>query len=210
MAKIIVFIASVLLIYGCKPSSVSGIGLIDEAHASGNQMSDVDSVTASQNVVIAPKPIRPTLVEIYNSQAGLTELTGNNDGAHIAAYHRAAGLNCPVGCPYCSSGVKWTFDSAGVATPIKAWSPSAHNKNNVVYQDGRFFKDPRPGDVITIFYQNLGRIGHTGFFDARINEDVVQTFEFNTNSTGSRDGQGNFFKKRPLKTLHSISRWTED
>lgn len=172
-------------------------------------MSDVDSATASQSVVTPPPPKR-TLQDVYRSQEGLTELTGKNDGPHIVAYHRAAGLDCPSGCPYCASGVKWTFDQVGIPTTITAWSPTAHNKKNVVFDGSRLLKDPKTGDVITLYYANLGRIGHTGFFDSRINESVVQTFEFNTNSVGSRDGGGNYFKKRPLKTLNSITRWTEN
>lgn len=212
MEKVIILISCLVFLCSCDTNRVHSFSVIDEVKAN-TQLSDVDSTTATHDlpkkdtVIIIKKPL---LVEVYTSQAGLTELTGNNDGPHIAAYHRAAGLNCPRGCPYCASGVKWCFDQAKIQTTITAWSPTAHNANNVVFKGGKFYKDPMPGDVITIYYTNLGRIGHTGFFHSKVNERVAQTFEFNTNSSGSRDGGGNYFKYRPFHTLYSITRWTEN
>lgn len=214
--RVLILFVGVVLLLGCEGKSVSSLNVISTIQAQGTDapLSDVDSTIAfaSIDTVAVHKPEKPTIAEIYTSQEGLEELTGNNDGPHIVMYHTAAGIDCSSGCqhPYCASGVRWAFDSAGVETTINAWSPTAHNDDNVVYESGAFIKEPLPGDVITLYYRKLGRIGHTGFVDKRINDRVVKTFEFNTNSLGSRDGGGNYFKYRPVKTLHSITRWTDE
>lgn len=210
MAKIKILGICILLLCSCKHDQLPDISIIPEAAAATvietTPIADVDSETATSAIASIEKPVKKklTVQEIYTSQEGLQELTGNNDGPQVEMYLRSCGLKCR--CPYCAAGVRWTFDSAGVKTKINAFSPTAHNSKNLVYFKGKWYKDPLPGDVITIYFPTLGRIGHTGFFDAMQNSKMCKTFEFNTNAAGSRDGQGNYFKVRSLKSLYSITR----
>lgn len=67
---------------------------------------------------------------------------------------------------------------------------------------------PRPGDVFSLYYKNLGRIGHTGIVESW-GETYVTTIEGNTNEDGSRDGDGVWRKKRLIKTIYRVSRWAK-
>jgi hypothetical protein len=142
---------------------------------------------------------------VYNSQVGVREATGRNDGKQVEAYLKSTGLG--KGYSWCAAFVKWCFDQADVKTPITAWSPSAHNSRNVVYFKRSLLKPVQPADVFTIWYPRLNRIGHTGFVDGQVNSKIIQTVEGNTNYAGSREGDGVYRKKRSLNTIHSITRW---
>ncbi|HRO18524.1 MAG TPA: hypothetical protein PLU07_10055, partial [Ferruginibacter sp.] len=63
------------------------------------------------------------------------------------------------------------------------------------------------GDVFTLYYAHLKRIGHTGFHHKKINSSVYESVEGNTNAAGSREGDGVYKKKRSYNATHSISRW---
>jgi hypothetical protein len=120
-------------------------------------------------------------------------------------YLRTVGLG--KGYSWCSAFVKWSLDEAEVPNKINAWSPTAENKKRFIYQSRRFIDEPEPGDVFTIWFPRMKRIGHTGFFDGQQNESIIITVEGNTNEAGSREGDGVYKKYRSLKTIHSISRW---
>ena len=154
--------------------------------------------------VVLPEQ-KPTLQEIYSSQIGVRELTGKNDGPEVEMYLKTVGLG--KGYSWCSAFVKWSLDEAEIPNKINAWSPTAENKKNIIYQARRFIAEPEPGDVFTIWFPRMKRIGHTGFFDGRQNETIIVTVEGNTNEAGSREGDGVYKKYRSLKTIHTISRW---
>lgn len=147
--------------------------------------------------------------QAYTAEMGKREATGNNDGAHICEYMKAVKLSCNKGYAYCTSGVKWVFDQCGIKTTITAWSPSAHNPKNIVMMHGKYIKEPKPGDVFTIWSVSKKRIAHGSFFHRKVNETIYITAEFNTNSGGSRDGDGNYFRRRSIHATYSITRWTE-
>jgi len=140
---------------------------------------------------------------------GKREATGNNDGEHICNYMKAVKLACNKGYAYCTSGVKWCFDQCGIKTTITAWSPSSHNPKNVVMMHGKYLKEPKPGDSFTIYSVSKKRIAHGSFFHRKVNESIYMTAEFNTNSGGSRDGNGNYFRRRSINATYSITRWTD-
>lgn len=159
-------------------------------------------------VVVAPveKPV-PTLQEIYTSQIGVRELTGKNDGKEVEMYLRTVGLG--PGYAWCAAFVKWCMLKAGIkgAERINGMALSCENKSNMVYKDGKKIKTPRAGDVGTLYYASLKRIGHTFFFDKDINGTVYESVEGNTNQAGSREGDGVYRKKRSYNATFSISRW---
>lgn len=146
-----------------------------------------------------------SLREIYSSQIGVRELTGKNDGQEVEMYLHSVGLK--KGYAWCSAFVHWCLDSAKIKNSVNAFSPTAENKKNIVYKSRTFFSQIKSGDVFTIFYPSLKRIGHTGFVDRKLNSSIVETVEGNTNDASSREGDGVYRRKRSINSLYSISRW---
>lgn len=167
-------------------------------------LDDVQEFQSSIDVVYMP-PLDSLVDAIYMSQVGVREATGHNDGKDVEKYLKSVQLT--KGNAWCAAFVKWTFDQAGIKTTITGWSPTAHNKKNIVYMDGRMKQEIRRGDVFTIWFPRLKRIGHTGFVQKKFGFNSVMTVEGNTNSAGSREGDGVYVKTRPKSTLYSITRW---
>lgn len=152
------------------------------------------------------------LKKTIDSQIGIKELTGNNDGAEIEKYQNAT--NSPKYSSYCASFVKWCFLQCGVNVAINAWSPSAHNPRNIIYFKGKFEKEPRLGDVFTIYSVAKKRIVHTGFYYSYYNNKVYMSAEANTSGNGAIsgsvldvNGNGNYKKLRSYNATYSITRW---
>lgn len=158
----------------------------------------------STEEVIIPKK---SLTEIYLSQVGVRELTGKNDGPEVEMYLKSVGLG--KGYAWCSAFVKWNLDQAEIPNKINAWSPTAENQNHIIFKNKRFSEEPQPGDVGTLYYPKLKRIGHTYFFHRKINSTSYESVEGNTNGGGSRDGDGVYKRIRSFNATHSISRWSK-
>ena len=148
------------------------------------------------------------LQNTYYSQIGVREKTNHNDGVQVEKYLSSVGLK--KGNAWCSAFVNWCLVTSGYKTKINGMALTVYrNCKNVVYKDRRFSKDPRKGDTFCIYYQHLRRIGHTGFYDARLNKKIFQSVEGNTNLGGSREGDGVYKKYRSFRSIYSITRWTE-
>lgn len=145
------------------------------------------------------------LVSTYYKQIGVREATGHNDGKMVEVYLRSVGLG--KGYAWCAAFVKWCLDEAGIPNTLNAMALSAHNPANLVLYKNKKYKQPQAGDVFTLYYASLKRIGHTGFFDKPINSSIYETVEGNTNEAGSREGDGVYKKKRSYNATFSISRW---
>lgn len=150
-------------------------------------------------------PFEKSIAQIYESQIGVRELTGRNDGPAVEMYLKSVGLG--KGYAWCAAFVHWSLTQAGIKNTVTAWSPSAQNDRNVVYMKGRYYKETRAGDVFTIYFPTLKRVGHTGFVSRQVNHSRVETVEGNTSPAGSRDGDGVYRRYRSVKSLNSISRW---
>lgn len=181
-----------------------------------------DSVTVTLPSVLTTKPddeeveipekaevIEPvtavTLQQIYLSQLYVRELTGKNDGVDVEKYLRSTGL--PKGNPWCAAFVHWCLEEADIPNKVTAWSPTAENKGHIVYRARQQIEEPEPGDVVTFYYANLGRVGHAGFYNKKISNTTYESVEGNTNGAGSREGNGVYKKYRSFNATHSISRW---
>jgi len=163
--------------------------------------------TTSSGRTHKPKPVtdRDVLQVVYMLEVGVREKSGRNDGREVEMYLQATGLG--KGNPWCAAFVRWCFDQAGIKTTITAWSPTAHNPKDVVYYK-EWKKNAQHGDVFTLYYYKIGRIGHTGFVNKVYNDNsMVETVEGNTNGEGSREGDGVYIKFRPIKTINSITSW---
>lgn len=143
--------------------------------------------------------------KVYTSQIGVRELTGHNDGIMVEKYLCSVGLE--KGYPWCAAFVKWCYLQAGVKTEINGMALSVNDPEKWVYHKGKFIQEPRPGDAFTLYFNSLGRIGHTGFYDGRQNASIYKTVEGNTNNAGSREGDGVYRKYRSFKATYSINRW---
>ena len=146
-----------------------------------------------------------SLQDVYLSQLHVREATGNNDGTDVEKYLASTGL--PKGNPWCAAFVHWCFEQVHIPNKVTAWSPSAENKDNIIFKMRQFKEEPQTGDVVTFYYSSLGRIGHTGFYNRRISDVAYESVEGNTNGAGSRDGNGVYRKIRPFNSTYSISRW---
>jgi hypothetical protein len=106
-----------------------------------------------------------------------------------------------AGASWCAAFMHFIYWQCGIhLTPRRAyaWSPTWFIERWLV-------QDPQPGDVIGIYYRNLGRIGHVGMVEG-IHDSYVITIEGNTGADGGRDGDGVYRKRRLRRAIHSWSR----
>jgi hypothetical protein len=145
----------------------------------------------------------------YRSHMGVTEATGNNDGYWVEKFLAAVGLG--KGNPWCAAFVKYCFDRIGIKTTITAWSPTSTPPARRIWQEGKILKRlPTFGDVFSIYYPKMGRIGHTGFVDEwKPDSPYVLTCEGNTNAQNSREGNGAFSRKRLKRQLYAVANWID-
>jgi hypothetical protein len=153
-----------------------------------------------------------------NSYVGVKEKGGNNRGfTDKELKNMMADVGWKPGYAWCSFFVRAILDACNIPNTVTGWSPTAYNKKDVIFTNGRFYQSFKPGDVMvmTLSYQkfrNTGRykgIGHTGIVDA-IGQYSVRTIEGNTNNAGARDsrgGDGVYVKIRPLNSNLHITRW---
>lgn len=143
--------------------------------------------------IVSTEPV----VTIAQSQIGVTEATGNNDGARIEAYLATTGLK--KGEPWCAAFLSWVFKQAGYEQPVTAWSPA-------LFPSVRQVKLPAPGMLFGIYFPSLQRIGHCGIIE-QVNGNFIIGIEGNTNLNGSRDGNGVHRKLRHVKTIYRYADW---
>jgi len=215
MAKIRIFFFIVLLFSAINCKRVSENDLNKDLAINDIELTEfvkndiIEVVLAEESILKIPEvlqaPLKMTLPEIYLSQIGVREATGKNDGPEVEMYLKHVGKW--KGLPWCSAFVAWCLSEAEIKHTVNAWSPTSENRRYFIYTQKSFVDEPLPGDVFTIWYSKLKRIGHTGFYHKNQNENIIVTVEGNTNEAGSREGDGVYKKYRPLKTIHSISRW---
>lgn len=145
------------------------------------------------------------LREVYISQVGVREKTGQNDGVMVEQYLESVGRH--RGDAWCAAFVYWCHHEVGIKAPKSGWSPSWFTKKNTIYIRGvDDYKEVRQGDVFGLYFNSLGRIGHVGFVDIP-GENVTITVEGNTNEAGSREGDGVYRKRRLSRQIYKVSRY---
>jgi len=153
------------------------------------------------------------LATIAETQIGVREVGGNNNGATIRQYQNATNLK-PASWPWCAAFTcwavrEWLKDPAAVrwlnlktTTPEK-WRPTTaaafgfitwanKRKSTVMIFDDDI--QPRRGDIVVFDFSHIGIV--TGSTRTR-----MQTVEGNTNGKGTRDstsGDGVWAKDRAL------------
>lgn len=146
---------------------------------------------------------RECVKAVYYSEVGVRERTGRNDGREVTGYLNSVGLTS--GYAWCAAFVHWCLKQCGISSPITAWSPTAVNPDKMIYSKKRWVAPFKTATVFTLYYNSKGRIGHTGFADEMVSDGMLQTVEGNTNSGGSRDGDGVYIRFRPIRTIYTIS-----
>lgn len=138
------------------------------------------------------------LREVYNSQIGVREATGNNDGVQVEKYLRA--VNLGKGYAWCAAFVTWTFRQSGYDVPSLPMAAQWLTTRK------RILPDSVAGtDLFGVYFGN--RVGHVGFVDRRSGSKIY-TVEGNTNNDGSREGIGVFVRIRLIRSNLVFSRWT--
>lgn len=168
---------------------------------------------ATSGKAATPKHHGDVLREIYRKEIGVVESGGSNDGRRVEEYLGYCGLG--KGYPWCAAFVSWCHGQAGYPEPRNAWAAA-------LFPVHRRVSDPRQGDVFGIYYSNLRRIAHCGFVDGWDSKHCI-TVEGNTGPDGIIDENGGpanpiragpsregvYSKRRPIRTIHAVARWTE-
>lgn len=143
---------------------------------------------------------RSKLVTLAESQIGVREKTGNNNGVAVESYLAVTGLG--KGNPWCAAFVSWVYFKAGFANPRSAWCPDLFPKL-------RLTKEMLPGNVLGVYFPELKRIAHVGLIIKREGDWCI-SIEGNTNVTGSREGDGVYLKRRHFRTIYRMADWVKN
>lgn len=152
--------------------------------------------------------IRTCVATQYTQAIGVREATGRNDGNEVKAYLHS--IKLPEGHAWCAAFCNYILKQCGVTPANSGWSPNWFPKNRVVYHAERGLGNsgtlPQKGDVFGIYFPAKGRIAHVGFIDTWGNTKVT-TVEGNTNTAGSREGDGVYKKTRLTKQIYAVANW---
>ena len=152
---------------------------------------------------------RTCLIARYKSQIGVREKTGHNDGQDVEKYLKTVGLG--KGYAWCAAFVKWSLAPFNVPDykKITGAAASLNVTSKHLYYKKHFLGEILPGDVGTLYYASLGRIGHTFFVNSWSNRSsgMTYTVEGNTSGSGSRDGEGVYLRIRSIGSMYSVNRW---
>jgi len=141
-------------------------------------------------------------LQIALSYDGVREKGGNNRGPQVEMFQKSIGLE--AGDPWCAAFVCYCIKEAGKQLGIK---PQFQYGGSVykLWTRNQALVLPGPGDnCVFLIDHGLSRagtrIGHTGFCVAvnQSHTETLETMEGNTNSAGSRDGDGAYHKSRQV------------
>lgn len=154
---------------------------------------------------------RDSIVSWYNDHIGIKELTGNNDSPEISKMLKAAGAGEKL--PWCGAFINYPFYLFKLPRPsgaarAAAWSESP---NRLVWKTGmKFIQDSiKQADIATLYYTSLHRVGHVFAID-KVKNGMCTTWEGNTNAEGSRDGNQSARRRRLIRQIFRIERWTPE
>jgi len=150
--------------------------------------------------------IRHNVVDTLLSYLGVKEATGNNDGYMVEKILSSVGAK--KGDPWCGAFQGYVFIVNGLKIPQYAARASAWFDEKHIIPN----KDAVTGDLGSIYYRKLGRIGHiVMFLQPYLNATpYVITGEGNTSSDGSREGNRAAKKIRPRAIIHSSANWIDN
>ena len=152
-------------------------------------------MTSEQSQIFIPK-----LLEIATAEIGVKEV-GNNAGSRVGEYQQC--VHVPPGSSWCAAFVCWCIAQTEQATGITL--TGLHRSAGVLdmWHNSPTLRTqvPKPGDIM-IMQHGSTPLGHTGIVISAT-ASTVDTIEGNTNSAGSRQGDGVYAKMRYLNTPKS-------
>lgn len=154
-----------------------------------------------------PVDQRACVMEGATADVGVREASGRNDGPEVERYLAHVGLG--PGYAWCAAFVSYHLDQCGVRNPRSAWSPAFASVADQVWTPRKASRSPRPGDVFSIWFANLGRVGHVGFVTG-LDGNYINTVEGNTSGPGSREGDGVYARRRQLSKIHAVTNYIQD
>jgi hypothetical protein len=151
---------------------------------------------------------RAKVVSTYNSQIGVREKTGHNDGVRVEAYLKYVGLT--KGQPWCASFVCRCMGQSGVKNPRAGGCSYLMGRGKIVYISGKVKNGriPQQADVFFIWFADKKRVAHTGYVD-KWSSSWVTTVEGNTNKAGSREGDGVYRKIRLSRQIYAVANYID-
>jgi hypothetical protein len=159
---------------------------------------------------VAPAPLPLAAVKLAGGEVGVRESGGPNRGPRVDEYLRNVGLDPTRGSySWCASFVYFCFNRAaqnlGIRNPcVKTAGVMNHWRlapawARVTAQDLAGSPSAvRPGAIFVIDH-GQGK-GHTGLVE-RVSPGSLHTIEGNTNTAGSREGDGVYRRIRPLASI---------
>jgi len=113
-----------------------------------------------------------------------------------------------IGAPWCAAFVSTVGRLAiGKAWPLEQTVRCTALGKEAV-KKGILHERPEVGDLVLLYYANLGRYGHVGFVK-EVNDDTITTIEGNTCPDGSREGHGVFERPRAVTDSTKFVRWVD-
>lgn len=156
-------------------------------------------------VEVVKLTLRDSLEIKLRSQLNVRE-TSPNRGPMIDMYLKS--VKTQLGVAWCGAFVGYNLSYFKIINPNSAWSPDYAKSKDIIWRPKlKTNIDLLIGDVITIYYKNLKRVGHTGFYIKTDKDGYFITIEGNTNGSGSREGDGVYLKKRDPDKLYAITRY---
>ena len=147
---------------------------------------------------------RVKLVQLVKSQVGIHEIT-ENDSPEIRKFLAHVGIYKPA--YWCVAWVSYDLDAVGVTNPRSAYSPDYARKKDIIWTSKNQKTKPLAGDVITIYFAKLGRVGHGCFYLETDKSGYFITGEGNANQKLSRTGGEVCILKRDPMKIYAISRF---
>jgi hypothetical protein len=159
-------------------------------------------------------------VDIAKTQLGITEQGGNNSGIEITKYQLATWLT-PGGWPWCCAFIAWVLKEFlkdeqirqhfGIKeTETHNWRCRGANCNDWLAwakKHGFYVTDEsepaKAGDIVIFDFSHIGIVTA----DQLPGKDYIETIEGNTNSKGSRDGDGVYLKTRKTNLVRNYIRF---
>ena len=160
------------------------------------------------NVITEAQPnIRAQVVDTLVSYLGVKELTGNNDGPEVEMFIASTGLDPKGQYPWCAAFISYCFQANGLAVPRHSARAAAWFHPEKIIADKKAIE----GDLFSLYYANLGRIGHIGMYLEPYHNPTpyIVTGEGNTNAQGSREGNQAAKRFRPRGVVNNSSNWID-
>lgn len=171
---------------------------------------DAPPVNATASVEpAAPEP--PCLVRVAEAEVGVKEEGAPNSGPRVNQYLASTKLG--PGFYWCASFCHWVHRECGTTLePEREFAAAARfAREHVVWKKGDAEQQMSGGSRIsedgmefTLFYRNLGRVGHVGIVVGEA-EDELLTVEGNSSGDGSRNGDGVYRRVRDKETIWTVN-----